>query len=252
MKTMKMATMAVGTGALLLAFAVAPAVMASAAPKSSTVPCTGQSALVAAVNAANAAGGGTLNLTPGCDYALTTPDNGENGLPVVTTSIAVNGNGATIDGTKTVRDFEVDGPGGSLSIQNLTLTGGSATDFGGGIANMGGTVVLNHSSVTNNAAVVGGGGIASATFDPSSVAKLTLNNSSVTNNSQTLSAFDNGVGGGGIVNMDLSGGQGHGHWPDGRAAQPGRSRGQVRLSYPRPARRNARRLRPIADSPKPD
>jgi hypothetical protein len=201
MKTIKLATTAFGTGAVLLALTVVPAAMASAAPKSSTVPCTGQSALVAAINAANAAGGGTLNLTPGCDYALTTPDNGENGLPVVTTSIAVNGNGATIDGTKTVRDFEVDGPGGSLSIQNLTLTGGSAADFGGAIANMGGTVVLNHSSVTNNAAVVGGGGIASATFDPSSVAKLTLNNSSVTNNSQTLSAFDNGVGGGGIVNI---------------------------------------------------
>ena len=64
------------------------------------------------VNSANGSGGGTINLAPRCDYALTTADNGENGLPVVTSRIAVNGNGATIDGTSSVRVFEVDGPGG--------------------------------------------------------------------------------------------------------------------------------------------
>jgi hypothetical protein len=71
--------------------------------------CT-QQALAAAVNAANVAGGGTINLIAGCDYALTSADNGENGLPVVMTKIGVNGNGATIDGTGAVRVFEVDGP----------------------------------------------------------------------------------------------------------------------------------------------
>src|SRR5690242_12001964 len=90
----------VGLTALMLA---APA-MAAAAPGSGTVPCT-QAALVAAINAANAAGGGTINLTQGCDYALTSVDNGGNGLPVVTTRISVNGNSATIDGTNTVRVF---------------------------------------------------------------------------------------------------------------------------------------------------
>ena len=35
-----------------------------------------QAALVAAINAANAAGGGTINLAAGCDYALTAADNG--------------------------------------------------------------------------------------------------------------------------------------------------------------------------------
>jgi hypothetical protein len=178
--------------------------IAGAAPKSATVPCTGQQALVDAINAANASGGGTLNLTPGCDYQLTTVDNsGENGLPIVVTPIAVNGNGATIDGTGTVRDFEVDGPGGSLSTQNLTLTGGSALDFGGALANVGGTVVLNSTWVTNSTAVVAGGGIASATFDPSSVAKLTLNSSWVTGNQQTLvpTPTNGALGGGGIVNI---------------------------------------------------
>ena len=136
-------------------------------------------------------------------YALTVPINGENGLPVVVANVAVNGNGATISGSGAVRIFEVDGPGGNLSLQNVTLTGGSATDFGGAIANLGGTVTLNHSQVTNNTAVLAGGGIASATMDPSSVAKLTLNNSSVTNNSQTLPPLpppaNGGLGGGGIV-----------------------------------------------------
>src|SRR6478672_7023274 len=88
------------------------------------VACSQQS-LVDAINAANSAGGGTLNLGHRCDYQLTTsPDSSENGLPPITSSITINGNQATIDGTKSFRDFEVDGPGGSLSARDLTITGG--------------------------------------------------------------------------------------------------------------------------------
>jgi hypothetical protein len=135
---------------------------------------------------------------------LTSADNGENGLPVVTSKITVNGHDATIDGTGSVRVFEIDGPGGNLSLNDLTITGGSA-DIGGGIANIGGTVSLDHSQVTGNSAVLAGGGIASGTFDPSSVATLTLHNSSISNNRQTLPASedeDGGLGGGGILNID--------------------------------------------------
>ena len=83
----------------------------------------------------------------------------------------------------------------------MTITGGSA-DIGGGIENAGGTVTLNHSQVTGNAATQAGGGIASATFDPSSVARLTLNNSAVTGNSQTADPTNpNSLGGGGIINV---------------------------------------------------
>jgi len=123
----------------------------------------------------------------------------EDGLPPIMVPISVNGNGATIDGTGAVRVQEVDGPGGNLSAQNLTITGGAA-DVGGGIENVGGTVTLNHSRVTGNTATQASGGIASATFDPSSVAKLTLNNSAVTGNSQT-DPPPNSLGGGGIVNV---------------------------------------------------
>jgi hypothetical protein len=122
----------------------------------------------------------------------------EDGLPPIVVPIGVNGNGATIAGTGVVRLLEVDSPG-NLSAQNLTITGGAA-DIGGGIENVGGTVTLNHSQVTGNTAALAGGGIASATFDPSSVAKLTLNNSAVTGNSQT-DPPPNTLGGGGIVNV---------------------------------------------------
>src|SRR5262249_42712096 len=176
---------------------------ASFAAPQGNVPCApgaaGAAALVDAINAANSAGGGTINLVAGCTYSLTTPDNGENGLPAVTSQIRVNGNGATIDGTESVRILEVDGPTGNLSLQDLTLTGGSA-DFGGAIANIGGTVSLNHAQVTGNAATEAGGGIASVTFDPSSVAKLTLNQSSVSDNQQTDDS-QNALGGGGIVSI---------------------------------------------------
>jgi hypothetical protein len=183
----------------LLAVVLLPAVASARAP-SVSVPCGGQAALVSAINIANAAGGGTINLAPGCRYDLKTADNGENGLPVVTTPIVVNGHGAVIDGTGRVRPLEVDGPGGSLLLQSVALTDGSA-DVGGAIENVGGTVTLNNSLVVGNKATQAGGGIANATFDPSSVAKLTVNNSAVNYNQQTAGPQANGLGGGGIVNV---------------------------------------------------
>jgi hypothetical protein len=190
--------MAMGTGAALLVFTVAPATTASASPPTFVSCSSGAAGLVAAINAANGSGGGTISLAWGCTYALTTPDNGENGLPVVTTPISVYGNGATITGSGAVRIFEVDGPGGNLSLQNVTLTGGAASDFGGAIFNSSGTVTLNQSVVTGNSAVTAGGGIASGTFGPST-ASLTLNGSLVTNNSSPGTGNFDGNGGG-IVN----------------------------------------------------
>ena len=194
-KTVSIVKAGLGGGAALLlaGFLAAPAQAASGA----SVPCS-SAALIAAITAANTAGGGTINLASGCHYQLTSAVSGEDGLPPIGTAIGVNGNGATIDGTGSVRVLEVDSPG-NLSLQNVTITGGSA-DIGGGIANLGGTVTLNHSQVTGNTAALAGGGIASATFDPSSVAKLTLNNSAVTGNSQT-DPPPNTLGGGGIVNV---------------------------------------------------
>ena len=92
MRTGRLVKATGGAGAVALIVAFAPATMASAAPSVSVSCASGGAGLVAAVNAANAAGGGTINLAAGCDYALTTADNGENGLPIVTTVITVNGN----------------------------------------------------------------------------------------------------------------------------------------------------------------
>ena len=199
MRTVSIVKTGLGSGAaiLLAGFLAAAPAQASAG---ASVPCS-SAALIAAVSAANAAGGGAINLAPRCRYALTAAVGNGDGLPPVMTRIAVNGNGATIDGTGAVRVFEVDGPGGNLSLNGVTITGGSA-DNGGGIENVGGTVTLNFSTVTRNTATDAGGGIASATFDPSSVAKLTLNFSRVTNNSQTAGpASPNSLGGGGIASI---------------------------------------------------
>src|SRR5262245_1237033 len=195
--------LAVGASVGLIALLLVQPSAAMAAPKKFDVPCGGQASLVAAVNAVNSAGGGTLNLAPGCTYTLTTADNGANGLPIVTTKVAVNGNGATIDGSHTVRDLEVDGPGGNLSLRSITVTGGLANDgsgdpndlapnVGGGIFNNGGTLALNRSDVSGNSSGLAGGGIATGTFG-GTAGVLTVNNSRVTHNSTV------GVGGG-IVN----------------------------------------------------
>ena len=107
------------------------------------VACS-QAALVAAIDAANSNGGGTLELARGCDYKLTlSPDGSENGLPAITTAITIRGDHATIDGTGSFRVFEVDGPGGNLAVRQLTITGGSAQDFGGGVENRAGAGLIH-------------------------------------------------------------------------------------------------------------
>jgi hypothetical protein len=200
MKTMSVVKTGLGGGVALLLAGFLAAAPAQASTRG-FVPCnTGK--LIAAITAANAAGGGAINLAPRCRYALTTAVGNGDGLPPVTARIAVNGNGATIDGTGAVRVFEVDGPSGNLTLTNVTITGGSA-DNGGGIENLGGTVTLNFSTVTRNTATDAGGGIASATgLVGTSVAKLTLNFSRVTDNSQTAGPASSGsLGGGGIVSI---------------------------------------------------
>src|SRR5215831_20613871 len=119
MKLTALGKIAFGSSVGLVALMAAP-MAAFAAPAGINVPCTDQAALVGAINAAKAAGGGTINLAQGCDYALGSADNPGNGLPVVTVPVTVNGNGATIDGIGSVRVFEVDGPGGNLSLQDVT------------------------------------------------------------------------------------------------------------------------------------
>ena len=179
---------------------------------SSNVPCSGASGgaagLVAAINAANAGGGGTINLAPGCTYSLTSANNmtaGANGLPVITSPITINGSGTTIAGNNSnFRIILIAGAaGGRLTLNGITVTGGNASgqqppaSFGGGIFNFAGTLTLNQSVVTGNMAAGAGGGIASGTMGPGPGATLTLNNSEVSWNTVPPS----GMGGGGILNI---------------------------------------------------
>jgi hypothetical protein len=195
---------AVVTGALV-AFAGLPA-SAALAGTSASVPCSGPgegaAGLIAAINAANAAGGGSISLAPRCVYTLTTANNssfGGNGLPVITTPITIAGANATIarSSAQPFRIFEVDGPGGSLAASALTITGGDVGGPGGGIFNNAGTLRLNASTVTGNASEGGemsaGGGIASGTTGNGPAGTLVLNATSVTGNTTT-------GGGGGILN----------------------------------------------------
>ncbi len=210
-------------GVLLASVAVSgPAVAAT----NSSVACGdvyGPKGLVAAINAANANGGGTISLAGGCTYTLTTRDNSDNGLPVVTSALTVNGNGATIarsqaPGTPSFRIFDNQG---SLTLTVLTLTGGnpralldgggilneanatvnltssqivhSSGDFGGAIMNRTGTVRVTGGGLDDNSARVGG-----AIYNQGSV---TLTSSRVDDNTVTSTARGGGVGGGGIANF---------------------------------------------------
>src|SRR2546423_737195 len=81
--------------------------------------------LIAAINAANSSPApNTINLANGGTYILTAINNGVNGLPVITNSMTINGNGATIQrsgaaGTPEFRFFFVV-TNGTVTFSGLT------------------------------------------------------------------------------------------------------------------------------------
>jgi hypothetical protein len=154
-------------------------------PGTQTVPCSGSgggpSGLVASIETANSTpGANTINLTPGCVYALSAlyPGESVNGLPPITGIITINGYGATIErshaaGTPSLRIFAVTS-GGDLTLNNVTVKGGEVfhNDLGSSCEDLGapppdevrdigwggglcveGTLTLNHSTVTENTAI---------------------------------------------------------------------------------------------------
>ncbi|HZQ04509.1 MAG TPA: CHRD domain-containing protein [Gaiellaceae bacterium] len=195
--------------------AAAVAVLGGSAARASSVgivrcsgPGGGAAGLIAAVNTANASGGGIIVLAPGCTYSLTSANNttaGANGLPVITSPITIIGNGATIAGNNSnFRIIMISGAaGGSLRLIGTTVTGGNAAgeqppaNFGGGIFNVAGTLTLDQSVVTRNSASGAGGGIASGTMGQGPGATATLNNSEVSWNTVP----SDGMGAGGILSI---------------------------------------------------
>ena len=113
-----------------------------------------------------------------CDFELgevkyEIPDEGYDydlefaGLPSITSPITITGNNSrifrsTMPGTADFRIFHI-GPGGSLTLHELTLENGSVIYYGGAILMTGGTLSINQADFYNNHAIDYGGAI--ATYD---------------------------------------------------------------------------------------
>ncbi|WP_370411752.1 hypothetical protein [Streptomyces fradiae] len=148
------------------------------------VPCSATALRNAITRANTTPGPSTLYLSFGCTYQLTVEDNPGNGLPLVTSEIDIIGNKSTLRRASTAPNFrilEVRGPGGNLTLRNLTVRDGRSTSGGaggGGIAvGFGSRATLDTVEVTRNQALVTGpgGGIVAG-------GSLTLRNSTVSYN----------------------------------------------------------------------
>ena len=200
MKTISIVKAALGGGAAFLLGGLLAAAPAQAST-GGTVPCKTH-ALIAAINAANSSGGAAINLAPRCTYHLTTAASpnamlGDTGLPAITSRVTLNGFRTTIAGNNSTFRILLVTSSGKLTLNGLTITGGNTPGPGGGIFNLEGTLVLNHSRVTGNASAGGmmsaGGGIASGTLGTGPVGTAVLNFSQVDHNTTSASA-------GGILN----------------------------------------------------
>ena len=160
----------------LIALAV---LLSSCLPSTPPPPCT-TDFLVWSINNANSNGPGTdtINLDPGCTYMLGVVDNtidGNNGLPSITSSIVINGNGATVrrsTGSQkaAIRLFHIS-QGGELVLNDIRLYDGMGMEppdvtillrnSGGAIFNNG-VLTVNNSDLDYNRAKQKGGGIYNA------------------------------------------------------------------------------------------
>jgi hypothetical protein len=150
-----------------------------------TITVEGACTLPDAITAANTdspvggctAGSGTDNVELTGNVTLTEIDNGDNGLPLVTSSIGIEGNGFTVrrhPAAPEFRFFEV-WPDGTLRLEDVVLSSGSVYDDGGAVLTLG-TLVLENTQITDSSAVVGGA-IAATNFS-----STTITNSSLSNN----------------------------------------------------------------------
>jgi Bacterial Ig domain/Bacterial SH3 domain len=176
---------------------------------------------------AGAAGADTIVLASGATYNLTAGPfaaDGNNGLPSITSTITITGNGATITrtGGGNFRIFHI-AASGNLTVNNVTVSNGAEVN-GAGLYNLG-ILVLNNCVITGNSAQIHGGGIYSSgnnsniTISASTIGG-TLSNRAVTGggggifntgggqvfiqNNSFISGNNAAAGGGGIYNESLS------------------------------------------------
>ncbi|MGH7885920.1 MAG: IPTL-CTERM sorting domain-containing protein [Thermodesulfobacteriota bacterium] len=187
-------------------------------------------ALIQAINDANdeaANPGADTIILDGSTFTLTEINNntlGNNGLPVITSEIIIEGNGGTIHrssagGTPAFRIIAINGSG-DLTLNETTISGGLANaggfygSAGGGIFNFG-TATMTNNTISENTADAGGGiynGGGTATFINSTISGNTVDNSgggifnrgAVEIINSTISGNDSGNYGGGIYNDDTS------------------------------------------------
>ena len=166
------------------------------------VPASDTTALISAINAANANGTPDTICLGGGTYTLTAINNsnsdGTNGLPAITSEITITGSGATItrSGSATFRFFYVT-ESGTLTLDNLTLSNGQISGTNpettyvhrGGAVDNRGTLTLQRVTLANNTSVDGGAG---AIYTEGSANLLTILNSTFLNNTAQS-------GGGGAV-----------------------------------------------------
>ena len=141
----------------------------------------GACSLRAAIQHANASGGGTVDLDGG-HYRLSIggrdEDAGATGDLDVRSAITLDGDGATVDAGRIDRVLHVLA-GASLRLDDVTLTGGDAQgttasgNSGGGVLNAG-TLVVDRSTITANRSVRAGGGIEAEDGSRTTVDRSTL------------------------------------------------------------------------------
>jgi len=142
-----------------------------------------------------------FNVKPAGDYTMTLTQNIdltissttiENSTAAVT--LTIEGDSFTVDGQDTPNVRPLDILNGTITIQNITLTGGNGpASWGGAVINWG-TLTINNSTLSDNLGLYGGGVFNSGT--------LTINNSTISGNS----AEDGGgvFGNGGTVTINSS------------------------------------------------
>jgi hypothetical protein len=201
-------------GIAALSAGAVPMSAAPAAAATATVPCS-VSALVAAIDAANATpGADVISLAPHCTYTLSDANNGQNGLPLISGDITINGRGSTITRASSAPDFRFFHvlESATLSLNTLTLRGGRASDCqndplgfitgcGGAIESFG-TVNVNDSHVDRNLATsaVAGDNVEGGAIE--NFGTLNVTSSSFDSNTATFtgSGTDSEVVGGAIAN----------------------------------------------------
>ncbi len=104
--------------------------------------------LAAEIQAANSSGSGEITLSG--DIVLTAP------LPPISGRVTIDGAGHSISGNDAQRIFDING--GALTLSNVTLTGGKATDSTGGaiLLRNGARVVVEKSTLSESSATNGG------------------------------------------------------------------------------------------------